>query len=954
MIELPQDIAAKLPSGLDPEKITACVTVHAGMQGGSGQTHLLVHDGQMVALSRLSSIFDFTVHHLDQDALPRLASRFGSQRLYVRTRDGIEHWLTLTDVDRKEALPSLDALYEACQAWDAQAATIEAEIELATLSALKNELRIRLATLVATRLGDVERAMALYKDVLLYEPDNAQAIDALMESFRATEHGKETLWTVLEPSLRAAKNWELMFEAIELLAQQSDDPSEQRRFRALMIDVCEHDMGDLTTALLCAAGIMLQDPQEPSWRQRTMALAQRANDWESFLTALHAAADACEDPASAADAWALMAQVHEEHRADPDAAIKAWLQALECVPQWAVALEGLERLYILTSHWKPLAEIYQRHMDAEQDALERAAIAMRLGALWEDRLRSAKEAIKAFEVALEAVPSHPEALKSLERLLLQVGDHQRLHEVLLQHVTHCDDSVQVLEMRWRLYNLADAMLSDTKAAVGHLRAILKLEPASLRAWEKLAQAQDTQKQWLDLAESLEAMIGLKDDPPWQADVARRLGALWQDQLHNDERARPWWERATSINPDDAEAWTALAALATRARDLSWQRQCLERLVALEPDKKSPSFVSHQAQLAQVLEQLDQGDAAEQAWRAVLKVEPDHAEAQAGLERRFEAQERWGELAQILKSRVETSKDVSTKARLWQRQAELHERPPGNAHLAIEAYQKLTALRPQPLQTRARLMELLESEQRWQELYDALQSELSHTDDEARLHDLSERAAKIAEEHLSDPEKALDALLKELDGHWGDRALCQRAGALAASAGLWRVLVERRLDRRRDRTEMLNEDLMALISPSIEGSRSAQAPEVFFAIAQGLERRGQREEAAHWFEKVLTVAERHSRARQELEKVLRRLNRWEDLAKSLETRIAQPDLANIERAQLVEELVEIYGQHLGQPAKAQRLRQELGKADSQSLQFLMGVLAMLVFLAAVVWFLARQG
>ena len=939
------DLAAHLPAGLDADKVTACVTIHAGISSSSGETHLLVHGGQMVAISRVSSVFPFAIFGLDQSRPPRLESRYGSQRIFLRTKDGIEHWLTLADVDKASALESLAALYEGCGAWQELVTTLKAEIERSTSEGERAPLRRRLAGVLADRLGDAEGAVGILRDVLLYHPEDGASIDALAAIF-ASGRARSACRLLLEPAYVRAERWEELVVMLRLDLEDLDIPSRRHELLMRIVDICFERLGEPSRAMDVCGEVLLDRPGDLMAREKLEEVAAAADEWTRAARILSAASEAASEVADRLALSERLGEVLEHRLGDLAGAEAAWSRVLSLDAGRVAAYEALRRLLTLQRRWPEEAALYEGEI-AHSAPARQVELLLALGHLQEDRLQDQVAAVASFERALALDAAQEEAAEHLERIFSEGGQWSRLFALLERRAGAALDPSERAELLLRQAQIAFELLDRPTVAIDLWSKVLDLRPRAPGALRGLSGGLEAAGRWLDLVEVLEDLVEITKAPAELLDASRKLGRIWKKQLHNDARALPWWVKVSAASPQDVEALTAITTIAERQGDDKALVGALAPLIPLLPEGERLAAL---IKLAAAHQRLGQPEAALAAWSRALEIDGGHPEALDALERLYTEKKRWDGLAQILKVRLDRAEDAPTKIALLERLGDLQHDKIADADAAVGAWRAILALDARHAGAIERLHKLYKASGRWPALIELLLAQRANAADPEKRLALAHEAAAITRDLTKQPERTFEILVSALPDGWRDKALIQELGKLAARTGSWRpladallVVVGQQLDAE-DR-EAAHAALDEAIRPVAVSDNIHDAVVIYRHLAAGAEAQKDVEHAIAWMRRALDSNPGRAETWAALRRALRDARRWEELARHLEA------MAKVE-ARGIEDPVEVYNElafvcetHLGDSARGQEARKMAEEIGTRSARVLYALFAALLALAA---------
>jgi hypothetical protein len=110
MGDLPSWLVSQLPPEVNPEDVTAYITLRTALDGGWGETLLALHAGRAFALCRTSILDRYEAVALDRRNPAELRLGPSSSSLLLKTEAGREHCLSLTYIERDEVQSLLNEL----------------------------------------------------------------------------------------------------------------------------------------------------------------------------------------------------------------------------------------------------------------------------------------------------------------------------------------------------------------------------------------------------------------------------------------------------------------------------------------------------------------------------------------------------------------------------------------------------------------------------------------------------------------------------------------------------------------------------------------------------------------------------------------------------------------------------------------------------------------------------
>lgn len=197
------------------------------------------------------------------------------------------------------------------------------------------------------------------------------------------------------------------------------------------------------------------------------------------------------------------------------------------------------------------------------------------------------------------------------------------------------------------------------------------------------------------------------------------------------------------------------------------------------------------------EKLKDTDGAVMAWREMVALDPDDAEASAKLKKLLEQDERWDDLIELLDGEAMAAADSEQEAELIEQMALIHRHWRHDLVEAADAFRQLYALKPNDDQTRDALCEVLLEDEQYEEAVPLIEKRIDATGDQKRkLKDLH-LLASLLEEKLDDAERARAAYERILAFSRDDEKALARMESIDEKAGQPERLLftlERRVER----------------------------------------------------------------------------------------------------------------------------------------------------------------
>ncbi|MCA9668173.1 MAG: tetratricopeptide repeat protein [Myxococcales bacterium] len=596
-------------------------------------------------------------------------------------------------IGRGKAVDALDLL---AKALELQPGNVTA---LVLSAALQRRLQ-RFAALAQTltHLVDaitvpIERARYLYALGALYESslrDEESAIDAYSRAVDADNEQLPALLALCTLLERGGRHPELA-RRLEQWASLATDPAWQARLLSRAGVLHLEASGDLEAAARCFSGAVRAAPADSAALARLAEVHAAADQPGETVSVLQQLLGHVEDQRGRAALSSRIGWLYRARIGDDDAAIGAYLQALETRPGYVPAMQALGTMYQQRGDLEALLTIHGPEIEGSANPRERAARCIEVGAIHE-RLDNAQPAIDAYRRALEIAAGGQLAFWRLTRLLRAQKRYAELADALAAQIERTSDIKTRHALLVELAQLQAERLQQPDQAIETLsvaRSVDQTRSASLALERQLT----ARGRYPELVELL--LDEAKDTTAPEEAQARRLQAaeILDDVLGEHDRALEIYHEVLRRDGRCVEAvraagrvyhrlgrWSELVELHRHEigmldRGAGNTRLLTPKAGGSEADdaERGRSLAALYCRIGRVQdEQLGDTSAAIEAYLDALDADSRSAPAIAALERLLRRAERWGELVSILERLADSRTAPQTRADALCRAAEIAE------------------------------------------------------------------------------------------------------------------------------------------------------------------------------------------------------------------------------------------------------------------------------------------
>ena len=508
-----------------------------------------------------------------------------------------------------------------------------------------------------------------------------------------------------------------------------------------------------------------------------LAVYEKRRDWEKLIKLKEAEVERTPEHERAAKVIDV-ARMAATKVKKPDIMTYWWEKVVQYEPNHEEALAELYKLYERNKEWDKLADISSRQADAATDDKTRADALQRLGLLYTEKVENSAKAIAAWQRLLQIDENNRRAQDALKKLYVTEGRWDDLEEFYRTR-GKIDEYIRVLEREVEAgseqFRLQLAMkiavlyrdeIQKADRATRAFEKVLQLDENNLAAAEALIPLYETGRDPRALVRVLEIQLKAtsSDDQIMRQERMKRLAQYNEEKLRDKGAAFGWWIKAFAEDHESEEIRAEAERLA--GETASWNLLVDAYAAALPKFAHKGDALPLMLVMARVIEQ-EQADI-ERALdmnRQILKIEEGNEQALDALERLYLGKGQFEELLGIYTKKLELTNNGDERIAIQAKIGQLYEDEVKDDKKAITAYLAiLDAAGDEPTALRS-LDRVYLRNSMWKELADILGRQLTIVgpDEDKPAHtELKYRLGQVKEQHLADPQGAIDAYRDILD------------------------------------------------------------------------------------------------------------------------------------------------------------------------------------------------
>jgi len=700
---------------------------------------------------------------------------------------------------------ALEFLYESLGEYEKLRTILQAQRELVSGSE-KDRVTAKLASLTADVSEDFSEAIALYEELVAKNPRNDQAAQALenlleragqpeqllhlikrrltvvlepRELVRLNQAAGQVLWkqqgkpkeaiayfkAALERDIRAKGALEALRDIFDEQGQKEDlivvlqrlvrlqtEPLAIKEIRLKLAEVLA-SLNRREEALESTKRAMEIEPHTIPMLERALGVFCQLQAWNDAVRTLELETQLFLEEHQEEEAVRALFQVVDIWKTKigkPENGGAALEKIFLIDTSNRSAYEQALGLYASVNDWRSYVQTINRFLPNFVSDDDRVAALCNLARVQEQKLGQKDVAFLQLCRALQLQPENEFVREGAVRLANETQSYEELAAVF-EEIAEALPSGPLASQIYRLLaDIQDKHLGDVDAAETSFQKILEFDPTSRDALAGLESLLERYKCYQSLAAVLDRKIELSETPEDKKKVLLKLAILQEKYLDSPGAATRSLERAFELIPDHSSL-NALCLLRREQGEFELMVANILRLRELVPAKEAAEL---QLKIAQIYENdLEDAEAAIEAYRGVLTFDRRHLLALKSIERLLSSLDRPRELLELLEQRVAVSEDFSERVALHFQQADIWENRLQNLDQADACIEAVLEIDPNNAEALRALERLRYSQGDWHGLVEVFEKQLvlrSKPSDKARLWVVM---GQVLQQKLADVERA---------------------------------------------------------------------------------------------------------------------------------------------------------------------------------------------------------
>ena len=702
------------------------------------------------------------------------------------------------DPSRVDVMDEMVAQYEKMNRWTDLIATLKRKAEVVD-DFEKVQVWSRIASLFLERFSNQAEAIKAYEQVIELDPQNAQAIEHLKGMYERR------------------RDWDKLIDIYKREIDLLDDDVERGARYLEVAQLAATKLKRPNISMELWGKVLEYDPENLQALQELATLYERAKEWENLADVSERQVDLLTSDQDKIQVLQKLGVLFTDKATDEQRAIKSWKRLLDLEPDNRRAQDSLKKLYLqlkdyeaLESYyasqdkWDEFIRVLERQVDSEPEET-RLELYFKIADLWQQKLEKPDRAVRAYEKVLSIDESNLRAAEALIPLYEGGRDVRKYASVLEIQLGHTDEEELKLERMRALAGLYEEKLRDKEAAFMWYLKAFKVDRRAEWVREEAERLAGEVGRWPDLVAAYEAAYQEMVDPLDQLPLMLTVARVYEEELANTDEALAANKRILEIEAQNSQALTALERLYTKTQQWTELLEICQRKIELveEPTERKEIYL-RMAYLYE--EEIKDPQKAIDSYRTILDLTGDDAQALRALDRIYQEQGMWPDLADTLLRQLAlvTGEDVGELGALKFRLGQIREGHLEDVVGAIECYRDILELQPEHDGARESLERWLSNEthqleaarilepiytqlMEWNKLIDVHEIQLSREEDPLNRVDLLQKIGALWVEKVGDGAQAFEAFSRCFKEEPTNEIARQELERLAAIQETWQEL-----------------------------------------------------------------------------------------------------------------------------------------------------------------------
>ncbi len=601
----------------------------------------------------------------------------------------------------------------------------------------------------------------LYHQILSIDPDNDEAVNALVERYEAS------------------KRWNDLLKVLNQKAERTTDKEASVQIYYRIANLWSKSLANVNKSIEPLLKVVEIDPTQRPALQQLHDFYEQKNNWANLYDIIDKEADVA-DAAEKVTLLKRQAEIGEANLHSPEKAIESWEKLSQCLEDPSEALAELARLYKKQGNFEALLANYQRALEFAHSQSEKIDDLNAIAQIYLTKLDNREKGIETLTGMLDIEEGRQDALDQLTQIRVEakewselvalytsIGRAEQVYELL--DLTAADEDEE--ETQIELYNLmakiAQDELHSDDMAIAAYEKILDVDATHEETAKRLLKYYREHGDHKKAIEAIQIIIAWTSDLEEKIAMHVEIAELYENELDDIDHAANWYAKVVALAPSRKALRDHFEDLALRGEAYALIYDVYKPLLDSDQCDAESKVDIHRVFARVCQKHLDKSEEAMHAWEVCLAADANDTEALDALEILYDDAAEYSKLLEVIDRKLELATDPDSIMALAFKRAKILVDQLNNTDMAEVSYLKVLSIDENNVDAIRGLKAIYDVTENWTKLADILKKECDiATSSEDRL-DTSFELAEIKRNHLSDLEGAIriyDEILKENSSH----------------------------------------------------------------------------------------------------------------------------------------------------------------------------------------------
>jgi tetratricopeptide (TPR) repeat protein len=598
----------------------------------------------------------------------------------------------------ERAYVALERCYRRLKQWLDLINAYERHVAETAGTPTKVEIYGAIAQVFSDEVGDVDRAIDAYRNIVDLDDTNVPALDALSKLYEKqgdAAQAIDAMTRVADLTTDGTQRVEMYYRIGKALDEKLGDRVQARDRFEMALDLEPTHLPTLAAL-------------------RTIAIDE--SDWDRAARYLEQEQANTASPRARAKLLVELGKLRDEMLGEHEGAVQAWELAIQADADCEEAALPLVQEYARTERWReaePLAEMLVKKAKGRERS-EQHAFHKMLGKV-HAALGNYERALKAYQTANQLDVTDQETIRGIADVAYELKDWPSSLSNYQKVLTSLgeDEGEARTDVYFRLGCIKREQ-GQPKQAINNFEKALGLTSDHRPTLEALVDVYGKAKDWKQVAAYKRQILDSVVEGEERYAILNEIGDIWSEKEKNPHKAIEALEEAQTLKPQDHVLLHKLLQLYQAAGE--WQRM-IETLQAIADLEERPEikarYVFTQAQICR--DKLEDQDRAVELFNDALDLNPSYLEAFERINKVLTGQKNWKQLERSYRKmihRIAGKGNTDLEHTLWHQLGLIYRDRLQQPDTAIEAFKMASVTKPESPVVHQILAELYEVNERW--------------------------------------------------------------------------------------------------------------------------------------------------------------------------------------------------------------------------------------------------